>query len=239
MSATSAPVRLTATRCPARASDRPSPCTCRPRTFTTRPDGCNRSSSSTLSRPTMSVPVTTVPKPFMEKTRSIGSRGGPSHGRAPADRANVASVRRRSGSPAPVRADTARTGAPSRNEPATRSWASSLTTSSVAGSARSDFVMTTSPEGTRSRRQISKCSRVCGMIDSSAATWSMTRSMPPAPASMFRTKRSWPGTSTNDRATPSSIVWANPSSIVIPRAFSSRRRSGSVLVKASTSELLP
>ncbi len=187
----------------------------------------------------MSVPVTTVPKPFMEKTRSIGSRGGPSHGRVRADRASEASVRRNSGSPAPVRAETARIGASSRKDPATSSCTSSRTTSSVDGSARSDFVITTRPEGTRSRRQMSKCSRVCGITDSSAATWSMTRSMPPTPASMFRTKRSCPGTSTNDRAIPSSDVWANPRSIVIPRAFSSWRRSGSVPVKASTSELLP
>ena len=48
-----------------------------------------------------------------------------------------------------------------------------------------------------SSRQISKCSRVCGITDSSAATTSSTASMPPAPASMFRTNRSWPGTSTN------------------------------------------
>ena len=46
-------------------------------------------------------------------------------------------------------------------------------------------------------RQMSKCSRVCGLMDSSAAITSRTRSMPPTPASMLRTKRSWPGTSTN------------------------------------------
>jgi hypothetical protein len=41
-----------------------------------------------------------------------------------------------------------------------------------------------------------KCSRVCGLIDSSAAMTSSALSMPPMPASMFFTKRSWPGTST-------------------------------------------
>ena len=50
-----------------------------------------------------------------------------------------------------------------------------------------------------SRRQMSKCSRVCGLMDSSAAITSSTRSMPPTPASMLRTKRSWPGTSTKPR----------------------------------------
>ena len=43
-----------------------------------------------------------------------------------------------------------------------------------------------------------KCSRVCGITDSSAATTSSTASMPWAPASMLRTKRSWPGTSMNE-----------------------------------------
>ena len=39
------------------------------------------------------------------------------------------------------------------------------------------------------------CSRVCGMTESSAATTSMARSRPEAPASMLRMNRSWPGTS--------------------------------------------
>ena len=43
------------------------------------------------------------------------------------------------------------------------------------------------PRGISRSRQISKCSRVCGMTDSSAATTSMTRSIPPTPASMFFT----------------------------------------------------
>ena len=48
---------------------------------------------------------------------------------------------------------------------------------------------------------MSKCSRVCGITDSSAATTSSTASMPVAPASMLRTKRSCPGTSTNATCT--------------------------------------
>ena len=47
---------------------------------------------------------------------------------------------------------------------------------------------------------MSKCSRVCGITDSSAAMTSRTQSMPLAPASMFRMNRSWPGTSTNASA---------------------------------------
>ena len=46
---------------------------------------------------------------------------------------------------------------------------------------------------------MSKCSRVCGLMDSSAAMTNSTRSMPLTPASMFLTKRSCPGTSTKPR----------------------------------------
>ncbi len=64
--------------------------------------------------------------------------------------------------------------------------------------------------------------------------------MPPAPASMFFTKRSWPGTSTISITSPSgSSRNANPRSIVMPRAFSSGRRSVSVPVRALTSEVFP
>ena len=56
-----------------------------------------------------------------------------------------------------------------------------------------------------------KCSRVCGITDSSAATTSSTASMPWAPASMLRTKRSWPGTSMNEAtAPPPRSRWAKP-----------------------------
>ena len=43
---------------------------------------------------------------------------------------------------------------------------------------------------------MARCSRVCGMMPSSAATTSSARSTPDAPATMVRTKSSWPGTST-------------------------------------------
>ena len=78
--------------------------------------------------------------------------------------------------------------------------------------------------GPRSRR-ISRCSRVCGITESSAATTSMARSRPEAPASMFRMNRSWPGTSTRARWRPSRSSAAKPRSIVIPRCFSAGSRS--------------
>ena len=92
----------------------------------------------------------------------------------------------------------------------------------------------------RSSWQIARCSRVWGITPSSAAITSMTRSIPPTPASMFFTNRSWPGTSTMPRVSPSpSSRWAKPMSMVMPRSFSSLRRSGSIPVSARTRLDLP
>ncbi len=46
------------------------------------------------------------------------------------------------------------------------------------------------------------CSRVCGITPSSAATTSRNMSIPVAPATIVRTNRSWPGTSTTDSRRP-------------------------------------
>ena len=86
---------------------------------------------------------------------------------------------------------------------------------------------------------MSRCSRVCGMTESSDATARRTRSTPCAPATIVRTNFSCPGTSTNENVVSSHAACAKPRSIVIPRAFSSGRRSGSVPVSALTSALLP
>jgi hypothetical protein len=63
--------------------------------------------------------------------------------------------------------------------------------------------------------------------------------MPVAPATIVRTKRSWPGTSTTDTRPPGSSSGAYPSAIEIPRAFSSGSRSVSTPVNARTSAVLP
>ena len=60
------------------------------------------------------------------------------------------------------------------------------------------------------------------------------------PASMFFKKPRWPGTSTKPTSRPEGrVVAAKPRSIVMPRAFSSAHRSGSVPVRARTSVDLP
>ena len=191
------------------------------------------------------MPVTTVPNPLIEKTRSMGRRAMACESRADISPAAWTRACFRSSRPAPVKELTARIGwgAP-RNEPRRKSSTSSRTTSSVSRSTRSALVSTVMPRRTASRRQISKCSRVCGLMDSSAAITSSTRSMPETPASMLRTKRSWPGTSTKPsrRVSPpgsGNSKWANPRSMVMPRRFSSSRRSASIPVNAFTRAVFP
>ena len=67
----------------------------------------------------MSVPVTTVPNPFTENTRSMGKRKWPRAFFSGAAAATRASSRRSSPRPAPVVELTGTIGAPSRNDPAT------------------------------------------------------------------------------------------------------------------------
>ena len=116
---------------------------------------------------------------------------------------------------------------------------SSCTSASHSRSTRSTLVSATQPRCTPSSWQMSRCSRVWGMTPSSAATTSITMSMPPAPATMLLMKRSCPGTSTTPNTTSCSRMWAKPSSMVIPRRRSSLSRSVSMPVSALTSAVLP
>ena len=69
---------------------------------------------------------------------------------------------------------------------------------------------------------------------------SMTASMPAAPATIWRMNFSCPGTSTMLTVFPDgSVKGAKPSSIVMPRFFSSDRRSQSTPVRRLTSVVLP
>src|ERR1700722_19936416 len=154
--------------------------------------------------------------------------------------ASFASPARSSSSPAPVVALTATIGASSKKEPRTNSAASSRASSSKSPVAKSALVSTTRPFCMPNNIQISKCSRVCGFMDSSAAITKRTRSMPLTPASMFLMNLSWPGTSTKPRRTFSeSCKCAKPRSIEMPLFFSSFRRSVSMPVRARTKAVLP
>ncbi len=68
-------------------------------------------------RPDTSVPVTTVPNPRIVNARSTGSRAAPSVARAGTRPARSRKAERSAGRPAPVRADTATTGAPASGDP--------------------------------------------------------------------------------------------------------------------------
>src|SRR5262245_38371742 len=144
-----------------------------------------------------------------------------------------------SATPAPVAADVGTSGASARKLSATNSRTSMDTTSRVVSSTRSHLVSAMTPVVRPRRRRISRCSRVWGMTESSAATTSRARSIPVAPASIFLMNRSCPGTSTTPRRNSPRSSEANPMSMVIPRAFSSGRRSVSTPVRALTSEVLP
>ncbi len=175
----------------------------------------------------------------MENARSTGKRMTKSVERAGTCCATSLNAVLNCSNPAPVRELTAMMGASSRKEPATSSLASSSTKGSISSSTRSFFVMITNPLRIPSNRQMSKCSRVCGITPSSAAMTNASTSMPCAPASMFLMKRSWPGTSTKPTRRSPSKRSAKPRSIVIPRRFSSGRRSGSWPVRARTNALFP
>ena len=126
----------------------------------------------------------------------------------------------------------------------TVSWRASTVSISASSrrspSTRSALVRATSPLRTWSRSRMARCSRVWGMTPSSAATTSRAMSMPPTPASMLRTKRSWPGTSMMLTSCPDGRVsQAKPRSMVMPRSRSWGRRSGLMPVRASMRVDLP
>ena len=72
----------------------------------------------------------------------------------------------------------------------------------MSSSTSSAFVSATRPWRTSSRSRICVCSSVCGIQPSFAATTSTATSTAPTPASMFFTKRTWPGTSTKPTTWP-------------------------------------
>ena len=149
-------------------------------------------------------------------------------------------ARRSSFRESPRRAETANMGLCSRNVPRTACRTSSWASSRKSGSTRSALVSTTTPSCTWRRERMSRCSRVWGMTPSSAATTKRTASMPEAPATICRIKRSCPGTSTRLTTRPlGSTRGAKPKSMVIPRRFSSLRRSQSTPVRAFTKVVLP
>jgi len=239
-SSVDSPARFTPTRAGAMHSSRWLPWTSMPRTRVALPAGSTTNSCPTRSLPRVSEPVITVPKPFIVKTRSTWTRVGPAMSRGETPRATRSMSVMSSSKPAPVRAEVATIGAPSNAVPSRASAMSSCTSSSVSASTRSDLVRTTIPASISRVSRIVRCSRVWGMTPSSAATTSRNRSMPVAPASIFFTKRSWPGTSTIPACAPEGRSnHAKPRSMVRPRSCSSLRRSVLMPVRRWIRAVLP
>ena len=211
-----------------------------PRTRAARSSRTTRSVSSTATEPPSSVPVTTVPAPRGAKTRSIQSRGRPRSSAAGVAARAASRARRRSSSPRPETESHTTTWASRSDELARCSTTECRASSSASALTVSALVRATIPWRTPSTSRMRRCSSLCGIHPSLAATTNSATSTAPTPASMFLTKRSWPGTSTKPTVRPEGrSVKAKPRSMVSPRSFSSTNRSGSVPVSARTNDDLP
>ncbi|KPK06807.1 MAG: hypothetical protein AMJ64_08290 [Betaproteobacteria bacterium SG8_39] len=192
----SRPARLSAHRCPALPFCVAAFCAWIERTRADCPASTARTMSPTATSPLTTVPVTTRPAPAMVKVRSTARRKWPSRVRGRSARAADSRCAFNASTPAPLTAESANSGAPRRPVGASSSASIAFTASTRAGLTRSILVSATAPCATPSRSRIARCSRVCGIGPSSAATTSSAKSMPATPESMLCTKRSWPGTST-------------------------------------------
>ena len=234
------PDRFTATRLTGWATPRDRLCVWSPRIRARWPDGSTSASCPTASGPPVKVPVTTVPAPLIVNTRSTNWRARPDRSGGGAWARTSSSAPRSRSIPCPVIAEHGTTGAVRSRVPARRAEISSVLARRVASSTRSHLVRATTPPSTPRTSTIWRCSSDWGFHPSSAATTNKTRRTGPTPASMFRTNRSCPGTSTNPISRPDgSTPQANPRSMVRPLRFSSARRSGSIPVSRRINADLP
>ena len=193
--AMASPARFRPQRSPARPSSAGVSWARMERTRASRPVGLTMTRSPTFTVPESTVPVTTVPAPARVKERSTARRNRPSAARSGACRAASTRWARTASTPWPVTAETGTMGAPSRLVPVSAASIWADTSARRSSSTRSHLVRAIRPRWRPKRSRMARCSRVCGIRPSSAATTSSTKSMPVAPASMVCTKRSWPGTS--------------------------------------------
>jgi len=203
MSSRSIPAMPTAVRAPGTLRSRSLPWFWMVRTLPTRPEGRTRTVSPRARLPDHVVPVTTVPTPATESARSIGRRNKSSSGRDGRRSASCLIPSRNSGMPSPRVAETSIGDEKGTGPSESHSLTSSATISAHSRSTVSTLVITGMPAGIPSCCTTARCSLVWGMMPSSAATTSRTRSIPAAPATMVRTRSSWPGTSTTPAVTPS------------------------------------
>ena len=192
----SRPARLSAQRWPARACPAGRSWAWMPRMRASWPLGVTTRRSPVAATPACTVPVTTSPAPRSMNARSTQRRNRPSAARAARPRARSRNAPARASTPAPDRAETRWTSAPRMPVAERRASIWPLTSSTRAASTLSTLLTTAMHSLTPSRSRIAVCSRVWGITPSSAATTTSARSMDPTPASMLRTNRSCPGTST-------------------------------------------
>ncbi|HTQ76624.1 MAG TPA: hypothetical protein VMI15_01235 [Burkholderiales bacterium] len=192
----SMPARLSARRCPARPARAGALWAWIERTRAAAPASSARTSPPAATSPLIAVPVTTSPAPAMVKQRSTLMRKLPRAARTAVARAAASRCARRAARFSPVAEETANTGEPASAVPSSSAPISAAASRARSAGTRSILVSATAPRATPSRSRIERCSRVCGIGPSSAATTSSARSIPATPASMLCTKRSWPGTST-------------------------------------------
>ena len=167
------------------------------------PFGSTSTGASIEMLPEIAVPVTTVPKPLRVNTLSTGSLKMPFTGFGSTFKAISFIFSLSSSKLYPVFEDTGIISALSRKVPFTKFLISSVMSVSQSFSTRSDFVKAIKPFFILRRLHMARCSRLCGIIPSSAAITNSTISMPPAPASIFFISFSWPGTSTIPTLRPS------------------------------------
>ncbi|TWG67389.1 hypothetical protein L610_001000000640 [Aminobacter sp. J44] len=142
------------------------------RTRAGSPDGLMTMASPTRTSPLRTVPVTTVPAPCSAKERSTERRKRPASLLRPISAEAVASRSSSVATPRPVTLETGRTSAPSSPVPARSASISIWTASNRSSLTRSALVIATMPRFTPRRSRIARCSRVCGITPSSAATTS-------------------------------------------------------------------
>ena len=166
------PAKFSAARSPSAACSAGASCTRSPRRRNGRPVA-RASGSPGRARPEATVPVTMAPAPRTENARSMAKRNS---------RASRCMARRSAMSarwplsaamPRPSWQQTSTTGAPAKKEWAATARTCSRTSSTRCGATRSILLMATTPSCRPMSDRICRCSRVCGITPSSAATTSI------------------------------------------------------------------
>ena len=203
--ATPSSARLSAARSPAWARSAGRLWTRMARMRAASPPGLTITRSPVAAAPDSAVPVTIVPAPWSVNDRSTARRNSPFGLRPRKAAAASKSAAFSSATPAPVAVETRRIGASARPVSASAIRASRSASANRFSSMRSILVRATRPRSIPSRSRIARCSFVWGITPSSAATTMRAKSIPPTPASMVCTKRSWPGASTKPSVAPDGV----------------------------------